>query len=96
MRLPLFRKITSFQKDYFFGIKIISLSLPKVPSCHQHYLSGETLVGVVCEEVPDDGVVVLLSSHVHGREPILALQVHTRVVLDQDPYDVLLASCGVE
>ena len=53
-------------------------------------LGGEALVGAGCEELPHDAVVVLLRGHVERREAILRLHVHARLVLDQDPHNLLL------
>ena len=53
-------------------------------------LGGEALVGAGGEELPDHAVVVLLRGHVERREAILRLHVHARLVLYQDPHDLLL------
>lgn len=58
------------------------------------YLRRQALVGAVGEQVLDNVVMVLLSSHVERRESVLALYVDGGIMVDKEFDDLLLTSQG--
>ena len=57
-----------------------------------YYLSGETLVGSVCQKETDDSVVILLRCHVQRRESVLRLDIDRCAIEDENLDNLFFSS----